>query len=120
MKANIFPIRADDELLGLIDKASKITRLSGANLENVQDAVVNLPRSIRDHLTEQPTFGPDGALYVPQGSDTSFGAPDVIWGMRRQNTVFAVGRSIIDRSSTFNIGRLMLAYGGGGHGAAVG
>ena len=42
----------------------------------------------------------------------------VLWGLRRQNTVFAVGRSIIDRSSTFDIGRLMLAYGGGGHEAA--
>ena len=42
----------------------------------------------------------------------------VIWGLRQQNTVFAVGRSIIDRSSSFDIGRLMLAYGGGGHGAA--
>jgi nanoRNase/pAp phosphatase (c-di-AMP/oligoRNAs hydrolase) len=42
----------------------------------------------------------------------------VIWGLRQQNTVFAVGRSIIDRSSTFNIGRLMLSYGGGGHAAA--
>jgi nanoRNase/pAp phosphatase (c-di-AMP/oligoRNAs hydrolase) len=42
----------------------------------------------------------------------------VLWGLRRQNTVFAVGRSIIDRSSTFDIGRLMLTYGGGGHEAA--
>jgi nanoRNase/pAp phosphatase (c-di-AMP/oligoRNAs hydrolase) len=42
----------------------------------------------------------------------------VLWGLRRQNTVFAVGRSIIDRSSAFDIGRLMLAYGGGGHEAA--
>jgi nanoRNase/pAp phosphatase (c-di-AMP/oligoRNAs hydrolase) len=42
----------------------------------------------------------------------------VIWGLRKQNTVFAVGRSIIDRSSTFDIGRLMLSYGGGGHEAA--
>ena len=42
----------------------------------------------------------------------------VLWGLRQQNTVFAVGRSIIDRSSTFNIGRLMLSYGGGGHAAA--
>jgi nanoRNase/pAp phosphatase (c-di-AMP/oligoRNAs hydrolase) len=41
-----------------------------------------------------------------------------LWGLRRQNTVFAVGRSIVDRSSTFDIGRLMLAYGGGGHEAA--
>jgi nanoRNase/pAp phosphatase (c-di-AMP/oligoRNAs hydrolase) len=42
----------------------------------------------------------------------------LLWGLRRQNAVFAVGRSIIDRSSTFDIGRLMLAYGGGGHEAA--
>jgi nanoRNase/pAp phosphatase (c-di-AMP/oligoRNAs hydrolase) len=42
----------------------------------------------------------------------------VLWGLRQQNTVFAVGRSIIDRSSTFNIGAQMLAYGGGGHEAA--
>ena len=42
----------------------------------------------------------------------------VLWGLRRQNVVLAVGRSIIDRSSTFDIGRLMLAHGGGGHEAA--
>jgi len=42
----------------------------------------------------------------------------LLWGLRRQNTVLAVGRSIIDRSSTFDIGRLMLAHGGGGHEAA--
>ncbi len=42
----------------------------------------------------------------------------VLWGLRKQNTVLAVGRSIIDRSSTFDIGALMLAHGGGGHEAA--
>lgn len=42
----------------------------------------------------------------------------VLWGLRQQNTVFAVGRSIIDRSSRFDIGSLMLAHGGGGHDAA--
>ena len=42
----------------------------------------------------------------------------VLWGLRRQNTVLAVGRSIIDRSSTYDLGRLMLAHGGGGHEAA--
>jgi nanoRNase/pAp phosphatase (c-di-AMP/oligoRNAs hydrolase) len=42
----------------------------------------------------------------------------LLWGLRRQNTVLAVGRSIIDRSSTFDIGGLMLPYGGGGHEAA--
>ena len=42
----------------------------------------------------------------------------VLWGLRQQNTVFAVGRSILDRSSPVDIGALMLAHGGGGHEAA--
>ena len=42
----------------------------------------------------------------------------VLWGLKQQNTVFAVGKSIIDRSSTADVGALMLAYGGGGHEAA--
>lgn len=42
----------------------------------------------------------------------------VLWGLRQQNTVFAVGRSILDRSSQVDIGALMLANGGGGHEAA--
>lgn len=39
----------------------------------------------------------------------------VMWGMKKQNTVFAVGKSILDRSSKTNIGALMLEFGGGGH-----
>jgi nanoRNase/pAp phosphatase (c-di-AMP/oligoRNAs hydrolase) len=39
----------------------------------------------------------------------------VLWGLNQQNTVFAVGKSILDRSSNTNIGKLMLEYGGGGH-----
>jgi nanoRNase/pAp phosphatase (c-di-AMP/oligoRNAs hydrolase) len=42
----------------------------------------------------------------------------VLWGLKQQNTVFAVGRSIVDRSSQLDIGALMLRYGGGGHEAA--
>ena len=42
----------------------------------------------------------------------------VLWGLRKQNTVFAVGKSIVDRSSPLDVGRLMLEYGGGGHEAA--
>ncbi len=41
-----------------------------------------------------------------------------IWGRQQQNVVFAVGKSILDRSCTTNIGELMLRYGGGGHHAA--
>ena len=42
----------------------------------------------------------------------------VLWGLRQQNTVFATGKSILDRSSRTNVGELMLNYGGGGHDAA--
>jgi len=38
-----------------------------------------------------------------------------IWGLKKQNTVFTVGKSIFNRSSEVNIGMLMLEYGGGGH-----
>ena len=39
----------------------------------------------------------------------------VMWGLKQQNTVFAIGKSIINRSSQTNIGKLCLSYGGGGH-----
>ncbi|MGE5478325.1 MAG: exopolyphosphatase [Bacteroidales bacterium] len=39
----------------------------------------------------------------------------VLWGLKKQNTVFAIGRSILDRGSKTNVGELCLSYGGGGH-----
>lgn len=39
----------------------------------------------------------------------------VLWGLKRQNTVFACGHSILNRTSKTNVGPLMLEYGGGGH-----
>jgi len=41
-----------------------------------------------------------------------------MWGLKKQNTVFAIGKSIIDRSSKTNVGELCLKYQGGGHQAA--
>lgn len=41
-----------------------------------------------------------------------------LWGFKKQNRVFATGKSIIDRGCVTNVGELMLAYGGGGHAAA--
>ncbi len=42
----------------------------------------------------------------------------VLWGKNKQNTVFACGKSIVNRSSKVKIGKVMLEYGGGGHDAA--
>ena len=42
----------------------------------------------------------------------------IIWGRQKLNTVFACGKSILDRSSPVDVGAVMLRYGGGGHLAA--
>lgn len=39
----------------------------------------------------------------------------VLWGRERKNVVFTVGRSIMNRTSSVDVGRLLLEYGGGGH-----
>ena len=39
----------------------------------------------------------------------------IIWGFKKQNMVFTCGYSITNRTSSVNIGDLMLKYGGGGH-----
>lgn len=42
----------------------------------------------------------------------------VLWGVRKENTVFAIGKSIINRTSPVDIGEICLRHGGGGHEAA--
>lgn len=42
----------------------------------------------------------------------------VMWGKNMQNTVFAIGKSILNKTSKTHIGDLCLSYGGGGHNAA--
>lgn len=39
----------------------------------------------------------------------------VMWGREKQNVVFTLGHSIINRTSKTDVGKLMLAYDGGGH-----
>jgi nanoRNase/pAp phosphatase (c-di-AMP/oligoRNAs hydrolase) len=41
-----------------------------------------------------------------------------IWGLKKQNMVYAIGKSILDRGSKTDVGALCLQYGGGGHHAA--
>lgn len=39
----------------------------------------------------------------------------ILWGLNKLNTVYATGKSIINRTANTNVGELMLQYGGGGH-----
>lgn len=71
------------------DWGCKVSRLSGVNLDKYEDYVVGLPRAWRDHLTFKMAFGPDGALYFNQGSSSSTGAADTIWGLRGEHLLTA-------------------------------
>lgn len=39
----------------------------------------------------------------------------IVWGYQKQNTAVMIGKSIINKSGNVDIGKLCLAYGGGGH-----
>ena len=39
----------------------------------------------------------------------------VAWGFKKQNTAVMIGKSIVNKNGTCDIGELCLAYGGGGH-----
>lgn len=39
----------------------------------------------------------------------------VMWGLKKQNTAVTIGKSIVNRSSSVDIGEICLQYGGGGH-----
>lgn len=71
------------------DWDGKLTRLSGPNLQNAQDVLVNLPRSSKDHLTNSIAFGPDGALYFNQGSTSAMGRADETWSLRDEHLLSA-------------------------------
>ena len=73
------------------DWSGKITRLSGPDLATVQDYVVGLPRSSRDHQTNSIAFKPgeNNALYVLQGSNSAMGAPDTAWSNRPERLLNA-------------------------------
>ncbi|MBA2625410.1 MAG: PQQ-dependent sugar dehydrogenase [Acidimicrobiia bacterium] len=47
--------------------------------------IVGLPRSVKDHMTNGIDFGPDGRLYVAQGSNNGYGAPTSGWGNRAED-----------------------------------
>ncbi|RPJ57350.1 MAG: exopolyphosphatase [Acidobacteria bacterium] len=50
------------------------------------------------------------ALYPEQNVEVR-----ILWGKGKQNVVFAVGHSIINRTCRTNVGSLLLQFGGGGH-----
>jgi glucose/arabinose dehydrogenase len=85
----LWTTHSPDSFSGTPDWSSKISKLTGPNLENYQDIVIGLPRAVKDHVTMLMDFGPDGAIYFSQGSNTGMGAPDSKWGYRSERLLSA-------------------------------
>ncbi len=86
------------------DMDGKLTKLSGPNLESVQDVLIHLPRAKKDHLTNSIAFGPDRALYFTQGSTSAMGRMDKTWGYRNERLLSAA----VLRLDVAKLGRLPL------------
>ncbi|WP_277481372.1 malectin domain-containing carbohydrate-binding protein [Catalinimonas alkaloidigena] len=80
-----------------------ISQLSGPDLATVKDVVIHLPRSLKDHLTNSIIFGPDGDIYLSQGSNTAGGKPDAAWGFRPERllagAVLKLDLDLLDENS---------------------
>jgi len=83
----LFPQPAKD-FTGAI---SKLVLNSNTNSfsASIQDYVTGLPRSAKDHLSNSLAFGPDGKLYLSQGSNSALGAPDTAWANRPERLLTA-------------------------------
>ncbi|MEL7237143.1 MAG: hypothetical protein AAGK74_21760, partial [Chloroflexota bacterium] len=63
-----------------------------------RDVIVGLPRSHKDHLSNSLELGPDGALYMTQGSISGMGDQDSGWG-NEPETLLSAAVLRIDRAA---------------------
>ncbi|MBL4692451.1 MAG: exopolyphosphatase [Magnetovibrio sp.] len=69
---------------------------------------------ILDLREEEVIYATNRFMLYAMYPDTNISV-HAIWGLNKLNTVFACGKSILNRTCTTDIGTLMLEYGGGGH-----
>lgn len=77
--------------LGITDmpnSTGKVSVLTGPSL-TARDAIVGLPRSVKDHMTNGLDFGPDGRLYIAQASNNGYGGAEPGWGGRQEDPLSA-------------------------------
>ncbi|HZI10078.1 MAG TPA: Ig-like domain-containing protein [Myxococcus sp.] len=80
-----------DDALDFTGRISRLTWPASIPWTVTSESYVQeLPRSKRDHLSNSLAFGPDGALYLSQGSNTAMGAPQLDgWGNRPERQLSA-------------------------------
>jgi nanoRNase/pAp phosphatase (c-di-AMP/oligoRNAs hydrolase) len=110
-----------DEILETPDVKERVELYRGHSQQAMRQ--LQACSEVRDNLVvldlrDEPIIHPTNRFTVyAMYPDTNI-SMHVLWGLKQQNTVFATGKSIVNRTSRTNVGRLMLEYGGGGHEAA--
>ncbi|MCR5203110.1 MAG: exopolyphosphatase [Lachnospiraceae bacterium] len=107
-----------DEILELYDVKERVDMyfeqqdLFKAQLEKVHEIVGDVVvLKLKD---EDPIYTGNRFLIYAMYPETKISV-HVMWGLKKQNTVFTIGKSIVNRSSNVDIGKICLEYGGGGH-----
>ena len=107
-----------DEVLALPDMVERV-ELYFDHAEKAKDQIrrcttVHGNLAVLDLRQEETIFAVNRFMIYALFPDTNISI-HAMWGVQKQNTVFATGKSITNRSSNTNIGELMLHYQGGGH-----
>ena len=110
-----------DEILDLPDVKERVD-LYSRHLEDFKEQIercttVHGNLAVLDLRDEEIIYAGNRFMIYAQLPATNISI-HVLWGLNKLNTVFATGKSIINRTSKTNIGDLMLKYGGGGHESA--
>jgi nanoRNase/pAp phosphatase (c-di-AMP/oligoRNAs hydrolase) len=113
--------RSVEEVLEMPDVAERVAlyreHALAAQAQLLENSTVHGNLVVLD-LREQEVIHPTNRFMIYALHPKCNISIHVLWGLKQQNTVFAMGKSIIDRSSSTDVGALMLSYGGGGHEAA--
>lgn len=107
-----------NEILALADVKERVD-LYAEHQEKFKDQIKRCTKvhgnlAVLDLRGEDTIFAGNRFMIYALFPDTNVSI-HVLWGLNKQNTVFATGKSIVNRTSKTNIGELMLKYGGGGH-----
>lgn len=107
-----------DEVLALPDMVERVTlyfdHAAKAKEQIKRCTTLHGNLALLDLRNEETIFAVNRFMIYALFPDTNISI-HAMWGVQKQNTVFATGKSITNRSSKTNIGELMLSYGGGGH-----
>lgn len=110
-----------EEILALPDVKERVELYNQHHDQHIDQikrcSTIHGPLVVLDLREEETIFAGNRFMIYALYPETNISI-HVLWGLNKLNTVFATGKSIINRSSPVNVGELMLKYGGGGHEAA--